>query len=87
MSSGSGSHLPDWKDSEAFTCTMAPDPASLQGRALVCHISYNSGSYLPAGEGSRAPHVLRLQILPPYREGLVPPPHALWFLVDCGPQA
>jgi hypothetical protein len=33
------------------------------------HVSYSSGSYLPTGYGSGAPHVLWLWILPPYREG------------------
>jgi hypothetical protein len=35
----------------------------------VRHVPYSSGSCLPRGEGSRASHVLRLQTLPPYREG------------------
>jgi hypothetical protein len=64
-----GSHLPDRKGSGAATCTVAPDPTSLQGRVPVRHISYSSRSCLPAGEGSKAPHVLRLLIMPPYREG------------------
>jgi hypothetical protein len=35
----------------------------------VRHVSYNSISYLPAREGSGAPHVLQLRIPAPYREG------------------
>jgi hypothetical protein len=50
-------------------CPTAPDPTSLQGRAPEHRMSYSSGYCLPAGEGSGAPHVLWLQILPPYREG------------------
>jgi hypothetical protein len=41
----------------------------LQGRTPVHHVSYSSGSCLLVGEGFRAMCVLRLQILPPYREG------------------
>jgi hypothetical protein len=52
------------------TCLAAPDPASLQGRALECSMSYSSRSSLPAGEGFGTPCVLRLRILPPYRGGL-----------------
>jgi hypothetical protein len=63
------SRLPDRKGSGAATCTVAPDPTSLQERVPVRHISYSSRSCLPAGEGSKAPHVLRLLIMPPYREG------------------
>jgi hypothetical protein len=33
------------------------------------HMSYSFGSCLHAGEGSGASRVLRLWILPPYREG------------------
>jgi hypothetical protein len=51
-------------------CTVAPDPVFLQGRALVRHVSYMSGSYLPVGEGSGVPRVLHLRILPPCRGGL-----------------
>jgi hypothetical protein len=51
------------------TCLAALDPTSLQGRALVRHVSYVSESCLPAGEGFRAPRVLRLRTLPPYWEG------------------
>jgi hypothetical protein len=67
--SGSRSHLPDRKGSGTVICTVAPNPTSLQGRAPVHHVSYSSGSCLPIGEGSGASHVLRLWILPPYREG------------------
>jgi hypothetical protein len=35
----------------------------------VRHVSYSSGSCLPAREGSETPRILRLRILPPYREG------------------
>jgi hypothetical protein len=52
MPSGYGSHLPDGKRSDATTCTVAPNPASLQGRAPVHHVSYSSGSCLPIGECS-----------------------------------
>jgi hypothetical protein len=69
MSNGSGSRLPDRKDSDATTCTIALDPTSLQRRALVHHVSYSSGSCLPLGKGSGAPRVPQLRILPPYREG------------------
>jgi hypothetical protein len=51
------------------TCPTAPDPASLQERAPVRHVSCSSGSYLLTGEDTGPPHVLRLRILPPYREG------------------
>jgi hypothetical protein len=34
----------------------------------VRHVSYDSGSCLPAGEGFGALRVLRLRILPPYQE-------------------
>jgi hypothetical protein len=50
-------------------CPTAPDLASLERWTPVRHVSYSSRSYLPTGYGSRAPHVLRLWILPPYREG------------------
>jgi hypothetical protein len=69
MFNDSGSRLPDRNGSGAATCTVAPDPASLQGRAPVRQVSYNLRSYLPTGEGSGAPRVLRLRILPPYQEG------------------
>jgi hypothetical protein len=51
------------------TCLTAPDPTSLQGRAPVRHVSYNSGSCLPTGEVFGAPRVLQLQILFPCRGG------------------
>jgi hypothetical protein len=35
----------------------------------VHHVSYSSGSCLPTGEGSGAPRILWLWILPPCREG------------------
>jgi hypothetical protein len=54
---------------QCATCPIALDPASQQGRASVLHVSYSSGSYLLVGEGSEAPRVLRLWILPPYQEG------------------
>jgi hypothetical protein len=69
VSSGSGCRLPDRKGSGATTCTVAPDPASLQGRAPVHHMSYNSRSFLLRGEGSGASRVQWLRILPPCREG------------------
>jgi hypothetical protein len=69
VSSGFGSHLPDRKGSDAVMCTVASDPASLQRRAPVHHVSCSSESYLLTGENSGLPHVLRLRILPPYREG------------------
>jgi hypothetical protein len=50
-------------------CPTAPDPTSLLGRASERRVCYDTGSCLPAGEGSRAPRVLRLRILHPYREG------------------
>jgi hypothetical protein len=68
MSSDSGSRLPNRKSSDAVTCTVASDPTSLQGRAMVHHVSYSSRSYLPSGEGSGALRVPRLRILPPYQE-------------------
>jgi hypothetical protein len=49
-------------------CHVAPNPAPLQGRAPVRHVSYSSESCLPAGEGSGASCVLRFWILPPYQE-------------------
>jgi hypothetical protein len=84
-------------------CPTSPDPASLQGRAPVRHMScsfgsclpvregsdahvyYSSGSYLPAGDGFGAPHVIRLQILPPYREGSGAT--TAWYAVSYGPWA
>jgi hypothetical protein len=51
------------------TCPTDLDHASLQGRAPVCHVSCSSGYCLPVGEGSDLPRVLRLRILPSYREG------------------
>jgi hypothetical protein len=66
VSSGSESCLPDRKGSSAAMCTVARNPATLQGRAPVRHVSCSSGFYLSAGEGSRVLHVLRFQILPPY---------------------
>jgi hypothetical protein len=69
----------------------------------VHHMSYNSGSCLPAREGSGVPGVLRLRILPPCREGSgapcvlwlwIMPPYQEGFgaatacpTVSCGPQA
>jgi hypothetical protein len=70
VSIGSASHLPDRKGSGTTTCTVALNPASLQGRAPVRHMFYSSGSCLLAGEGSEAPHILQLRILPSYRGGL-----------------
>jgi hypothetical protein len=58
LSSGSGSRLPDRKGFGTTTCTVAPDPASLQGRAPVRHVSYSFRFCLPVEEGSRAPRVL-----------------------------
>jgi hypothetical protein len=69
VSSGSVSCLHDEKGPGAATCPVALNPASLQGRAPVCHVSYKFGFCLPTGEGSGASCILRLQILPPYREG------------------
>jgi hypothetical protein len=60
VSSGSGSRLTDRKGTDATTCTVALDPTSLQGRALVRYMSYSFRSCLPAGEGSGAPCVLWL---------------------------
>jgi hypothetical protein len=51
-------------------CPAAPDPAFLQGRAPVRYVSCSSRSCLPTGEGSGAPRVLRLWILPPCRGGI-----------------
>jgi hypothetical protein len=58
---------------EGLQCAMCPtalDPASLQGRAPVCHVCYSFRSCLPTGEGSGAPCVLQLRILRPCRRGL-----------------
>jgi polyferredoxin len=52
------------------TCHTALDHASLQGRAPLRHVSYSSRSCLPAREGSGAPRVLQLRILPPCMGGL-----------------
>jgi hypothetical protein len=65
MSNGSGSRLSDMKGSGAAMCTVALDPTSLQGSALVHHMSYSSGSFLPVREGSGVPCVLQLWSLPP----------------------
>jgi hypothetical protein len=46
VSSGSVSCLHDEKGSSATTCPMALNPASLQGRAPVRHVSYKFGSCL-----------------------------------------
>jgi hypothetical protein len=57
---------------EVLRCTTyptTPDPAFLHGRAPVRHVSCSSRSCLPVGESSGAPRILRLRILPPYREG------------------
>jgi hypothetical protein len=62
---------------------VALDPTSLQGRALVHHVSYSNGSCLPIREGSRAPRVLQLWILPPCREGSVAA--TTYPAVSCGP--
>jgi hypothetical protein len=70
MFSGSGSHLSNRKCFGATTCTAAPDPVFLQGRASVCHVSYSSGSCLLARQSSVASCVLQLQILPPCKGGL-----------------
>jgi hypothetical protein len=45
-------YLPAEVDSKVATCPVAPDPASLQGRVLVCHVPYVSRPYLPPQEGS-----------------------------------
>jgi hypothetical protein len=52
------------------TCPTVLDSASLQGRALEHHVYRGSGPRLPAREGSGAPCVLQLRILPPCRGGL-----------------
>jgi hypothetical protein len=52
------------------TCPTAPNPASIQGRAPMRHVSCSFRSCLSTSEGSSAPHVLQLRILPPYRGGL-----------------
>jgi hypothetical protein len=70
MPCSTGPCLPVEVGSGAVMCPVALDLASLIGRAPVCHVSYSSGSCLPTGEGSRAPCVLQLQILPPYGGGL-----------------
>jgi hypothetical protein len=70
MSRGFESCLPNRKASGATACTVAPNPASLQGRAPMCHVYRGSGPHLPAMEDSGAPRVLQLRILPPYRGGL-----------------
>jgi hypothetical protein len=54
----------------AATCPVALDHASLQGRAPVHHVSYNSRSCLPTREGFGALQVLQLQILHPCKGGL-----------------
>jgi hypothetical protein len=54
VSSGFGTHLPDRKGSGAAMCTVALDPASLQGTR----------------ESIGVPCALRLQILPPCKGGL-----------------
>jgi hypothetical protein len=83
--SGSGSHLPVRKSSDATTCTVAPDPTSLQWRVLVRHVSYNFESCLPVGEGSGASRVLHLGIMPPYREDFGAT--TACPTVSCGPRA
>jgi hypothetical protein len=67
---GSRSCLRDRKGSGTTTCTVAPDPASLQGRAPVHHVFYSSRSYPPVREGSGASRVLQLRILPHSKGGL-----------------
>jgi hypothetical protein len=52
------------------TCPAAPDPTSLYGRAPVRHMSYTSASGLPVREGSGAPRVQQLRIMPLCRRGL-----------------
>jgi hypothetical protein len=47
-------------------------------------VSYNFESCLPAGEGSEVSRVLRLWILPPYREGSVAA--TTYSTVSFGPQ-
>jgi hypothetical protein len=73
VSHGTGSCLPAREGYGAATCPMAPDPASLLGRALMLlciprywilpscsgglrryHVSYDTGSRLPARGGSVA---------------------------------
>jgi hypothetical protein len=44
--SGPKARLPNRKGSDAATCTMASDPTSLQGRALMHRVSYGSRSCL-----------------------------------------
>jgi hypothetical protein len=62
--------ISDRKGSDAATCTVASDPASLQGRALVHHVSYSSESCLLTREGSGVPCVMQLRIMPPCKGGL-----------------
>jgi hypothetical protein len=64
MSCSIGPCLSAKVDSRAATCPVAPDPASLQGRALMRHMSNSSEFCLPIGEGSGVPRVLRLWIMP-----------------------
>jgi hypothetical protein len=70
---------------QCATCPTALDLASLQGRAPVHHVSYSTGSCLHVGDDSRAPCVLRLQILPTYREGSGAA--TTCPVVSCGPRA
>jgi hypothetical protein len=84
VSSRSGSRLLGRKGFGVTTCIVAGDPASLQGRALVRHLSCSSRSYLPVGEDSGAPRVIRLWILPLYREGSGAA--TTYPAVSCGPQ-
>jgi hypothetical protein len=51
-------------------CSAALDPTSLYGRAPVRHMSYTSASDLPVREGSGAPRVQQLQIMPLCSGGL-----------------
>jgi hypothetical protein len=80
VSSGPRSHLPDIKGSTAASCTVALDPASLQGRVPEHHMSYSSRSFLTAREGSGSLCVLQLWILPPSKEG-PRAPHVLYLQI------
>jgi hypothetical protein len=82
MSYSIGPYLPAKVGSEATTCLVAPDSASLIGRApmLAC-VPWLRTRW----EGSGAPRILWFRILTPCGEGSEPP-RVLWFPVGRGPQ-
>jgi hypothetical protein len=82
-SCSSGSSLPAKEGSRAAMCLAALGPASQSRQAPTSPcIPWLQTHW----EGSRAPCVLRHQILPPYGEGSGLP-RVLWCSLGCGPQA